>query len=49
MRRQRRCTIDVDVPLPAGLIGATTRLVFLAIGAATGRPDVLFENPHLVP
>jgi hypothetical protein len=42
--------VDVDVALPASLIGATTRLVFIArAGGANANPDVLFENPHLVP
>lgn len=42
--------VDVDVALPASLVGATTRIVFIArAGGANANPDVLFENPHLVP
>lgn len=41
--------IDVDVALPAGLVGTTTDLNLVVIYDGVGTPDVLFENPHLAP
>lgn len=39
--------IDIETPMPAGLVGATTRIVLVArsTGSVT---DLLFENAHLV-
>lgn len=41
--------IDVDVPVPAALVGNTTNFTMILQFAGSGTPDVLFENPHLAP
>lgn len=41
--------IDVDVPIPAGLIGNTTDLNLISQSDGNGTSDVMFINPHLAP
>jgi hypothetical protein len=40
---------NIDVAVPASLVGTTTILNFLVISNGAGTPDLLFENPSLGP
>jgi hypothetical protein len=40
--------VDVDVPMPVGLVGATTRIAIISGSNGSGTTDLLFENAHLV-
>lgn len=44
---QGQDVIDVEVPMPAALVGTTTKLHFIVAYAGVDVPDLLFENPHL--
>jgi hypothetical protein len=44
---QADTVVDVDVPMPASLVGATTRIVLIARSNGAGVNDLLFENAHL--
>lgn len=41
--------VDVDVAMPAALVGTTTNVNLIVIAGSTGAADVLWENPSIGP